>query len=153
MCEWAVDVAAGEKTGIELRREWLDATVDDLRKAGVTAHLNRGEAGFAQRLVGAAGRQQFDAAPGEFAGELDDAGFVGNGEQRAADRRVERGGHRRFRREEARLVGGVGFDLVHLELLAKRRPIQSPHPGGASLIAVAVARKSVVAGKRVYGGL
>ena len=46
--------------------------------------VNR-EAGVAQRLGRAAGRDQRDAARGQRLGEIDQAGLVGNGKERAAD--------------------------------------------------------------------
>ena len=52
-----------------------------------SATSRTGEPGVAQRACGAAGRKQFDAARGQRAREFDEAGLVGNREQRAAGAR------------------------------------------------------------------
>jgi hypothetical protein len=59
--------------------------VHDFRKTGDVADVANGEPCIAQRLRGAAGGHQFDATCGERAGEVDQAGLVGYGQQRAAD--------------------------------------------------------------------
>ncbi|OWK20373.1 hypothetical protein AJ88_30040 [Mesorhizobium amorphae CCBAU 01583] len=64
----------------------LDAAVHDLGKAGQLGDVAHGYAGFGDRLRGAAGGDQFDAGRGERLGEIDEAGLVENGQQRAADR-------------------------------------------------------------------
>ena len=63
----------------------LHAAVHHLGKAGELGHVAHLQAGVGERLAGAAGRDQLDAVAGERAGELDQAGLVGHGEQGAGD--------------------------------------------------------------------
>ena len=65
------------------RMQGLDPAVHHFRKAGEIGNIEDGETGVAQRLARAAGRYELDAIAGEFAGEFDDAGFIGNGNEGA----------------------------------------------------------------------
>ncbi len=65
--------------------ECLDAAVEHLGKAGEVGDVADVEAGLAERACGAAGRDELDAVPGEGAGEVDEAGFIGDGEEGSAD--------------------------------------------------------------------
>ena len=61
----------------------LDAAVHHFRKSGQFADVEHLESGIAQRHAGAAGRNQLDAEAGQCAREVDDAGFVGDGNEGA----------------------------------------------------------------------
>ena len=84
-----VDAAPSQKAAVNLRMQRLDPAAHDLRKAGVLGHFFDDDAVIRQQLGGAAGRQQLDAAFAQFAGEFNDAGLVGNAEQRTADGREQ----------------------------------------------------------------
>ena len=70
---------------MDARMQRLHAPVHHLRHAGDGADVGDGEAGFGQRAGGAAGREDLDAVLGQRAGEVDDPGLVGDGDQRALD--------------------------------------------------------------------
>ena len=59
--------------------------IHDLGKAGVVAHFDDFEAGVAQRLGRAAGREDFDPMGRQRLAKLDQAGLVGDGDQGALD--------------------------------------------------------------------
>jgi hypothetical protein len=63
----------------------LHAPVHDFRKAGDVGDVGDGKPRVAQRFGGAAGRDELHAGRDKRAGKIGKAGFVGNGEQRAAD--------------------------------------------------------------------
>jgi hypothetical protein len=77
-----VDSGAAEQGAVHLRVQGLDPAIHDLGKAGDTCDLDHGEARVHERARGAAGREQFEPELSQFAGEFDDAGLVGNAEQR-----------------------------------------------------------------------
>ena len=94
----------GEETAVDGRMEGLDAAVHDFRKAGVARHLGHRDTGVAEGLRRTAGRQDLDVLPGEKTAELDQAGFVRNGNEGAANPRghgrtpsTENGNHERPR--------------------------------------------------------
>ena len=76
-------VADGEQAAMHRRMQGLDAAVHHLRKAGQVGDVEDGEAGLAQRFARAAGRNELDAVAGERAGELDNPGLVGHGNEGA----------------------------------------------------------------------
>jgi|GEM_PF-6315782 len=78
-------VAHREQAAVDHRVQRLDAAVHHLREAGKVADVLHGQAGVAQRLGGAAGRDELDALVGQRAGEIDDSRLVGHGQQGAAD--------------------------------------------------------------------
>ena len=78
-------VADVEDAAVDLGVEGLDAAVEHLGEAGEVADVADREAGVAEGFGGAAGGDEFDAVGGEGAGEVDEAGFVGDGEEGAAD--------------------------------------------------------------------
>ena len=80
-----VDAAPRQDAAVDTRMQCFHPPVHDLRKAGVRGHFHHFDPGGAQRLVGAAGRQQRDAAADQSFGQLDDPGLVGDAEQRPAD--------------------------------------------------------------------
>ena len=83
---------AAEQAAVDHRVQRLDAAVHDFGEAGDVADVAHRQARLAQRLRGAAGGQQFDALRGQRAGEVDQAGLVGNGKQRPAHGQAV-GGH------------------------------------------------------------
>src|SRR5262249_5057881 len=78
-------VAPGQDAAVDRRVEGLDAAVQHLGEAGQLGDLADPEAGPAQGPGGAARRDQLDAERGQAPAQLDDAGLVGDGEQRPAD--------------------------------------------------------------------
>ena len=74
---------------MNLRVQRLDSAAHDFGKAGVFGHFLHRNTVTYQELGGAAGRQQLDASFLQLARELDDTGFVGDAEQRAADGREQ----------------------------------------------------------------
>ena len=81
----AVQVATTEDAAVDLRVQGLHPAVHHFREAGVVGHFHGGDAVVLEQLVGAAGGEDFHAEGGELAGEVDDAGLVGNADQGAAD--------------------------------------------------------------------
>ena len=77
-------VADAEKAAVDRRMEGLNPAVHDLGKAGHLGDIANGEPGPGECGVGAAGRDDLDAAPGERLGEVGQAGLVEDGDQRAA---------------------------------------------------------------------
>jgi hypothetical protein len=80
----ALVVALAEQAAVHLRMQGLQAPVHQLGEAGVVGDLGDRQAGVEQRAGGATGRQQREAGVGETAGELDDALFVRDRQQRAS---------------------------------------------------------------------
>jgi hypothetical protein len=85
-------VADGEQAAMHFGVERLDAAVHHLGKAGQVRNVAHLEARLAQRFGGAAGRDQFDAVPGQRLAEFGEPGLVGDGEERAFDGDVGHGG-------------------------------------------------------------
>ena len=63
--------------------ERLDAAIHHFRKTGDVGHFDHLQAGLAQLFARAAGRNELDAIVGQRAGERDEAGFVGDGNEGA----------------------------------------------------------------------
>src|SRR6185312_5862284 len=61
--------------------ERLHAAVHHLGESSHIAHVDRGEAGAAERPRRAPGRDELPPEVGELASELDEAGLVGHGEK------------------------------------------------------------------------
>jgi hypothetical protein len=78
-------VADRQQAAMDFGMQGLDPAVHHLGRAGELRHVDHGEAGLGQRLGGAAGRHQLDAALGERARETDEVGLVGDREQSAFD--------------------------------------------------------------------
>ncbi len=74
-------VASRQQAGMHLGMQGLHPAVEHFRKAGVIGHLGHGQTGALQHLGGAAGGQQAHAQGVQIAGEVEHAGFVGNGNQ------------------------------------------------------------------------
>ena len=70
---------------MHLRMQGLDPAVHHFRKAGQFRDVLDLQSGGGDRLGGAAGGDEFDAVAGQRAGEFDQSGFVGNGQQSAGD--------------------------------------------------------------------
>ena len=71
---------------MDLRVERLHPPVQDLGEAGDVGDVADREPGLGEGARGAAGRDELDAELGERAGEVDEAGLVGNGDQRPPHR-------------------------------------------------------------------
>jgi hypothetical protein len=63
----------------------LDAAVEHFGEAGEFGNVFDGDAGVAQQLGGASGGDEFDAERGQLAGEIGQAGLVGDAEDGALD--------------------------------------------------------------------
>ena len=74
-----------QDASMHLRMQRLDAPVQHFRKPGQLGNIFHGDAGVAQQLGRASGRNQFHAQRGEFAGEIYQSGFVGNAKNGALD--------------------------------------------------------------------
>lgn len=70
---------------MNFRVEGLDAAVKHLREAGEIGDIANGEACFTQDPGGAASGDELDRMLVEATGEVDEAGFIGDGEQGATD--------------------------------------------------------------------
>ena len=118
---------------MDLGMQGLHPAIHDLREPGMVGDVGDLEARLPQRLGGAAGGQQLDAALGQGSRQLDQSALVGNRQQSAADR-AKRGWHagqlRRLRDEARQLslgafllqgpfdLGGVVVDrALHHQLL------------------------------------
>jgi hypothetical protein len=73
-------VAVVENRAEDFRREGLDASAEDLRRAGPLRDRRDFDAGVGQVFGGAAGGEDLHALRFEGAGEVGDTGFVGDGE-------------------------------------------------------------------------
>jgi len=80
LCVFGV-VADRQQAAMHLGVQRLDPPVHHLRKPGELGDVFHLEPGLGDRLGGAAGGDQIDAVAGEGAGEVDQAGLVGNGKQ------------------------------------------------------------------------
>ncbi|MPL60780.1 hypothetical protein SDC9_06342 [bioreactor metagenome] len=78
-------VAQRQQAAVHLRVQRLHPAVHHLGKARHLGHIAHAQPGLAQRLGGAAGRQQLDAAGGKRAGKVDQPGLVGDGDQGAGE--------------------------------------------------------------------
>ncbi len=74
-------VADREQSTMHVGMQRLDPAVHHFRKAGQVCDIADLQPGRGDRLGGAAGRDQVDAKACQRAGELDQAGLVGNGKQ------------------------------------------------------------------------
>ena len=76
-------VADREQAAMHLRMQRLDPAVHHFRKAGQLGDVPDLQPRGGDRFGGAAGGDQIDAVAGKRAGEFDQSGFVGNGQQSA----------------------------------------------------------------------
>jgi hypothetical protein len=80
------EITAREQTAVHRRMERLDAPVEHFRKVRDGADIGAREASVTNRLRGAASGDQLPAELVQRAGEIDEAGLIGNGEQGAGHR-------------------------------------------------------------------
>ena len=113
-----------QDAAVDLGMEGLDATVEHLRKACQLGDIEDGKAVFAERPGRASGRDELDTVGGELTGEVDQAGLVGDAEERAADL-LEAAG--RIAGE-----GKVADETVKRNSLARRRPQAGAGAAGAA---------------------
>ena len=73
-------VADRQQPAMHLRVQGLDPAVHHFGKAGELGDIADRQARLGDRLGGAAGGDELDAAGRERAGEFDEAGLVGNGQ-------------------------------------------------------------------------
>ena len=70
---------------MDLGVQGLDPAVEHFREAGEFGHILDRNAGVADGLGGAAGGQEFHPLVSQGAGEVEETGFVGDGEKGALD--------------------------------------------------------------------
>ena len=70
---------------MHFRVQGLDTAIEHLRETRVVGHFRDGNAVVGQQFGGAAGGQEVDAEGGQGAGEFENAGLVGNGEESLFD--------------------------------------------------------------------
>jgi hypothetical protein len=117
-----VGAGAAEQAAVHQRVQGLDPAVHHFREAGDLGHVLDRQAGLADGLGGAAGGEHLDVASGEGAGQFDQAGLVGNGQQCPAHGQ-QVGGHGRRR---------CGRELRIISRRARRLPeLASRVPRGA----------------------
>ncbi len=90
-------VAPGQDGAVHHGMQGLDPPVHHFGKAGEVAYLAYRDTGLGDRLGRAAGGDDFDAVPGERAGELGEPALVGHRDQGAADGDQVVRGHERLR--------------------------------------------------------
>ena len=78
-------LAAMQNASMNFGMQCLDAAIEHFRESGEFGDVFDGDAGVAQQLGRASGRDQFDAEAGELAREVPDAGLVCNAENSALD--------------------------------------------------------------------
>ena len=81
-----VDAGAAEQTAVHQWMQGFDAAVHHFREAGDVTDIAHRQTSIANGFGSAAGGQQFDLAGREAAGKIEQAGLVGHGQQRAANR-------------------------------------------------------------------
>ena len=74
----AAVVTAMQDAAVHLRMQRLDAPVQHFRKPGQLGNIFHRNAGVAQQLGRASGRNQFHSEGDEFAGEIYQSGFIGD---------------------------------------------------------------------------
>jgi hypothetical protein len=80
-----VVVAHCQDAGVDLGMQRLDAAIEHFRKAGEFRDILDRQPRIADRLGSTAGGQQFDTLRGQRTGKVDQAGFIGDGEEGAFD--------------------------------------------------------------------
>ena len=85
-------VAAGEDAAVDLGVERLHAAVEDLGRTGVLRDLHGGHAVLVQELQRAARRKDAPAQRVQALREGQEAGLVGDADERAVPRGILRGG-------------------------------------------------------------
>ncbi len=88
-----VDSAPSEQAAVNLRMQGLHPAVHDLGEPGDAGDLAHGNAMAGQQPGRATGGKDLDLAAGKLPGELEQAGLVGDGKERAADGQ-QHAGHR-----------------------------------------------------------
>ena len=91
-------LAPVQDASVHLGMQRLHPPVEHLGKAGELGDVFHADAGVAQQLGGAAGRDQFHAHAGEFAGKVHQSGLVSHAENGTLNLRLGRG-HGRPRME------------------------------------------------------
>ncbi len=84
-------VADPEQAAVDLGVEGFDATIHHFREAGVIGDFAGGDAVFIEEAEGATGGDDFHAHVDEGFCEIDETGFVGDGDESPLDFHVERG--------------------------------------------------------------
>jgi hypothetical protein len=85
-CGFVVSFAADiEQATVDARVEGLDAAVEHFGKASQVADVLDLQAGFAESAGSAAGGNELNAEAGEYLGEGNEAGLIGDAKEGAAD--------------------------------------------------------------------
>ena len=77
--------AAMQNPAVDLGMQSLDAAIEHFGKTGELGDVLDRHFGVAQEFCCAAGRDEFDAESGEFAGKIDKSGFVGDAKDGAVN--------------------------------------------------------------------
>ena len=141
-----VDAAPAQDAAVDLGMQGLDPAVHHFRKAGVIGDFDDGDAVFGQQLGGAAGGEDFDAQAGKGAGEIDDAGFVGNADQGAGNFIVHDDARGLRRRMKKGITSLEAMLSLHCNIIAGRSghflaqgaAAEAQHLGGLALVVAAM---------------
>src|SRR5208283_5928577 len=112
-----------QKTAMNLRMQRFHSPIHEFRKAGDIGDIADRKTSVGQRLAGAAGRHKLNAKTRETAREINKAGLVGNGYQRA-DSAAEAFGHDVF----SPRPGLLQFEALRSSLAVFSRMILSKKP-------------------------
>ncbi len=97
-----IQPGAAEQATVHHRVQGLDPAVHHFRETGDVGNVFHCQAGLADRLGGPAGGKQLHVARSEGAGQVDQTGFVGNGQQGPAHgQQIGTHGGRRSKRSGA----------------------------------------------------
>ncbi len=138
-----VDAGTAQQSTVHQWMQGLDPAIHHFREAGDLGHIAHCQPGIAQRFGGAAGGKQFYIAGGERARQFDQAGLVGNGQQRPANGR-ESEDMAEGEAEGSEIIAGLcrlacrSAQPVLLQFLAQGGAMDAEHGCGAALIAFTV---------------
>ena len=113
---------AVQDASVNLGVQRLYPPVEHLGKAGQLGNVFHGDAGVAQQLRGAAGRDQFDAHAGEFAGKFHQSGLVRHAENGTLNFCMGRG-HGRPRMNGN--VPGTGREILSVSVVGRQSSVVS----------------------------
>ena len=115
-----VHAGAAQQAAMHLRVQRLDAAVHHFRESRDLGDIAHGQAGVTQCLGGTARGQQFHAMARQRVGQVEQAGLVGNGQQRPSHgQEIE--GHERGGAER-----GADYNAPQQPVPGSLRPARSP---------------------------
>src|SRR3989344_1473195 len=160
-----VDTATTEDPAVDFRVQGFHPAVHHFGEAGVIRDFHCGNAVVLQQLERPAGGKDLDTQGFKLLGKFEDPGLVGNTDQGAADRQAgSLVGHLNFHQKQrsqqkrrpvlrGRLSGLIEClqQIVLLEFLAQRAPVQSEHFAGLGLVALDVVHHALEQGSLDFG--